>query len=153
MCSVYYLIWLTYISMKKVLVEKIIQTNDQPASLHLQQNIKHLSGLIQNPLSDAAVVATAIRSRNLLMDAVRPQALSLMRNRFGNFLMQRCLEFGTREQVKGLVLLMGGHMYPLSCDRFGCHVVQKVLSSSFTSYKETYIELHIHRLWTYAKMT
>ncbi|ORY44361.1 ARM repeat-containing protein [Rhizoclosmatium globosum] len=111
----------------QVLVEKIIQTNDQPASLHLQQNIKHLSGLIQNPLSDAAVVATAIRSRNLLMDAVRPQALSLMRNRFGNFLMQRCLEFGTREQVKGLVLLMGGHMYPLSCDRFGCHVVQKAL--------------------------
>ncbi|KAI8831917.1 armadillo-type protein [Chytriomyces cf. hyalinus JEL632] len=111
----------------QVLVEKIVQTNDQPASLNLQQNIKHLSSIIQNPQSDAQAVAAAIRSRSQLMDSVRPQALSLMRNRFGNFLMQRCLEFGTREQVKGLVNLMVGHIYPLSCDRFGCHVVQKAL--------------------------
>ncbi|KAJ3022808.1 UNVERIFIED_CONTAM: hypothetical protein HDU68_008931 [Siphonaria sp. JEL0065] len=111
----------------QLLVEKIIQTNDQPASLHLQQNIKHLSGLIQNPVTEANTVTAAIRSRNQLMEAVRPQALSLMRNRFGNFLMQRCLEFGTRDQVKGIVSLMVGHVYPLSCDRFGCHVVQKAL--------------------------
>ncbi|KAI9341400.1 armadillo-type protein [Obelidium mucronatum] len=111
----------------QLLVEKIIQTNDQPASLHLQQNIKHLSGLIQSPSTEATTVASAIRSRNLLMESVRPQALSLMRNRFGNFLMQRCLEFGTRDQVKNIVSLMVGHVYPLSCDRFGCHVVQKAL--------------------------
>ncbi|KAI8618580.1 armadillo-type protein [Chytriomyces sp. MP71] len=111
----------------QLLVEKIIQTNDQPASLHLQQNIKHLSTIIQNPLSDASIVTAAIRSRTQFMDAVRPQALALMRNRFGNFLMQRCLEFGTRDQVKGIVSLMVGHIYPLSCDRFGCHVVQKAL--------------------------
>ncbi|KAJ3356378.1 hypothetical protein HDU83_001169 [Entophlyctis luteolus] len=111
----------------QILVDKIVQTNDQPASLHLQQSMKHLSALIQSPTTDSATTASAIRSRNQLMDAVKPQALPLMRNRFGNFLMQRCLEYGTREQVKLLVGLMVGQVYSLSCDRFGCHVVQKAL--------------------------
>ncbi|KAJ3394756.1 hypothetical protein HDU84_006899 [Entophlyctis sp. JEL0112] len=111
----------------QILVDKIVQTNDQPASLHLQQNIKYLSSLIQSSKVDSATMGAAIRSRNQLMDAVKPQGLLLMRNRFGNFLMQRCLEYGTRDQVKVLVGLMVGQVYPLSCDRFGCHVVQKAL--------------------------
>ncbi|KAJ3085237.1 hypothetical protein HK100_009115, partial [Physocladia obscura] len=119
-----------------------------PASLHLQQNIKYLSSLIHNPSTDSASMASAIRSRNQLLDAVKPQALSLMRNRFGNFLMQRCLEYGTRDQVKVIVGLMALDV----CDdeikltivnelfraipetithRFACHVWQRVFETKW----------------------
>ncbi|KAJ3210933.1 hypothetical protein HDU67_004876 [Dinochytrium kinnereticum] len=93
------------------LVDKIVKTNDQPASLHLQQKLKTGS--------------TALR--DALFDAIKSQALPLIRNRFGNFLMQRCLEHGTSAQVRVLAGAMVGHIYALSCDRFGCHVVQKAL--------------------------
>ncbi|KAJ3220201.1 hypothetical protein HDU67_005527 [Dinochytrium kinnereticum] len=93
------------------LVDKIVKTNDQPASLLLQQKLK-----TGNP-----------EVRTTLFEAIRSQALPLIRNRFGNFLMQRCLEHGTPSQVRVLAGAMVGHIYALSCDRFGCHVVQKAL--------------------------
>ncbi|KAJ3114617.1 hypothetical protein HDU96_001871 [Phlyctochytrium bullatum] len=95
----------------RYLVDKIVKTNDQPSSLLLQQRLK---------------VATT-ETRNLIFEAIRSQALPLIRNRFGNFLMQRCLEYGTPSQVRVLAGAMVGHVYALSCDRFGCHVVQKAL--------------------------
>ncbi|KAJ3195616.1 hypothetical protein HK101_011616 [Irineochytrium annulatum] len=93
------------------LVDKIVKTNDQPASLLLQQKLK----------------TGTPDMRSGLFEAVRSQALPLIRNRFGNFLMQRCLEHGTAAQVRVLAGAMVGHIYALSCDRFGCHVVQKAL--------------------------
>ncbi|KAI9356000.1 armadillo-type protein [Zopfochytrium polystomum] len=93
------------------LVEKIVLANDQQASLNLQDVLK------TGPLD----------AKTAVIEATYPHALSLIRNRFGNFLMQKCLEFGTKEQVRNLANIMIGHIYGLSCDRFGCHVVQKAL--------------------------
>ncbi|KAI8618561.1 armadillo-type protein [Chytriomyces sp. MP71] len=93
------------------LVDKIVRTQDQPASLLLQQKLK--------------VNNHEIRSQ--IMDAILHQALNLIRNRFGNFLVQRCLEVGDPCQIRALAGSMLGCIVMLSCDRFGCHVVQKVL--------------------------
>ncbi|KNC97720.1 uncharacterized protein SPPG_07182 [Spizellomyces punctatus DAOM BR117] len=95
------------------LVDKIVRTNDQPASLLLQQKLK---------TGNAEVKA-------MIFDAILGQALSLMKNRFGNFLMQRALEFGTPQQVRILGQTMRGNVLNLACDRFGCHVVQKALDT------------------------
>jgi hypothetical protein len=51
-----------------------------------------------------------------------------MTNRFGNFLVQRFLELGNRQQVKEIASTMQGHIVSLAKEPFGCHVVQKVYS-------------------------
>jgi len=48
-----------------------------------------------------------------------------MTNRFGNFLVQRCFEYGTEEQIEGISNAIKGKVVSLSMDPFGCHVVQK----------------------------
>ncbi|KAI9003720.1 armadillo-type protein [Gaertneriomyces semiglobifer] len=96
------------------LVDRITRTNDQPASLLLQQQLK-------SPSSPAHL--------QILFAAIMSQALPLMKNRFGNFLMQRLLETGTQEMKEGVATVMRGRIVELSCDRFGCHVVQKALET------------------------
>ncbi|KAJ3293547.1 hypothetical protein HDU79_000249 [Rhizoclosmatium sp. JEL0117] len=93
------------------LVEKIVRTQDQPASLLLQQKLK----------------TTHPETRNQIIEAILAHSLNLIRNRFGNFLVQRCLEVGDKEQIHALTSSMLGCVVMLSCDRFGCHVVQKAL--------------------------
>ncbi|KAI9091541.1 armadillo-type protein [Phlyctochytrium arcticum] len=96
-----------------VLVDKIVRTNDQPASLLLQQKLKTGNSEV----------------KEMIFDAILGQALHLMKNRFGNFLMQRALEFGTPGQVRIIGQAMRGNVLNLACDRFGCHVVQKALDT------------------------
>ncbi|KAJ3220674.1 hypothetical protein HDU81_011250 [Chytriomyces hyalinus] len=93
------------------MVDRIVRTQDQPASLLLQQKLK----------------TPHYETRAEIMDAILHQSLNLMRNRFGNFLVQRCLEVGDASQVRAITSTMVGCVVMLSCDRFGCHVVQKAL--------------------------
>ncbi|KAJ3156894.1 hypothetical protein HDU86_003429 [Geranomyces michiganensis] len=95
------------------LVDKIVRTNDQPASLLLQQKLK-------TGTSDV---------KGMIFDAILGQAIALIKNRFGNFLMQRVLEFGSPQQVRILGQTMRGNVLNLACDRFGCHVIQKALET------------------------
>ncbi|KAI8925267.1 armadillo-type protein [Entophlyctis helioformis] len=95
----------------KSMVEKIIKTNDQPASIYLQQRIK----------SDTPEI------KALIFDAVFQHVILLMKNRFGNFLVQCCLEYGSPSQMRSLGTRMRGHVLHLACDRFGCHVMQKAI--------------------------
>lgn len=85
--------------------------------------------------------------------------LSLMKNRFGNFLIQCCLECGTDEQIQALCSKMRGHVVQLSCDRFGCHVMQKaieklgqdvklmLISELFQSIPETFTHRFACHVW------
>jgi len=59
------------------------------------------------------------------MDAIVRQSHALMVNRFGNFLVQRCFEYGAKEQIEGVIKAILGNVVTLSMDMFGCHVVQK----------------------------
>lgn len=61
------------------LVDKIVKTNDQPASLLLQ---KKISG-------------SSLEVKDMLFNVALPHGMNLMKNRFGNFLMQKILELGT----------------------------------------------------------
>lgn len=90
-------------------VDKIIYNNDQQASIFLQQKLK-----LGTP-----------DQKNGIISAITKQALGLMLNRFGNFLIQRCFEHGTEDQVLAIANTMEGNVVMLSMDAFGCHVVQK----------------------------
>lgn len=95
----------------KSLVEKIVKTNDQPCSIYLQQRLK----------------SETEETKAFIFEAIMNQLLPLMKNRFGNFLVQAMLENGSENQFLSLCLKMKGHVVQLAGDRFGCHVMQKVI--------------------------
>jgi hypothetical protein len=65
-----------------------------------------------------------------IFQAVYHEAYGLMTNRFGNFLVQRIFEVGTPEQIRLLAQTMKGNVLTLTCEPFGCHVVQKVTTKT-----------------------
>jgi hypothetical protein len=83
--------------------------SDQQASLFLQQKLK-----LATPVQKHEIVDTIIR-----------HSQPLMINRFGNFLVQRCFEYGTKDQIDRISTAIKGNVVNLSIDMFGCHVVQK----------------------------
>jgi len=93
----------------KYIVDKIVCSNDQQASIFLQQKLK---------------VGTAEQKYEII-EAIVNQAYPLMVNRFGNFLVQRCFEHGTPDQVIAIANAIRGNTLSLSMDPFGCHVIQK----------------------------
>ncbi|KAI8595999.1 armadillo-type protein [Dissophora ornata] len=94
-------------------VDRILQATDQQASIHLQQKLK----------------TSPPEQKIQIIDAILGQAFPLMSNRFGNFLIQRCFEFGSPQQIDALAQAMRGNILTLACDPFGCHVVQKALDN------------------------
>lgn len=106
------------------IVEKIVCNNDQQASIFLQQKLK---------------VGTADQ-KYAIVEAIVARAYSLMVNRFGNFLVQRCFEHGTPEQVVNIALAIEGNTLKLSIDPFGCHVVQKAFDSVPERFKHTMVQ-------------
>ncbi|KAG0019189.1 hypothetical protein BGZ80_006184 [Entomortierella chlamydospora] len=94
-------------------VDRILQATDQQASIHLQQKLK----------------TSPPEQKIEIIDTILGQAYPLMSNRFGNFLIQRCFEFGSPQQIEALAQAMRGNILTLACDPFGCHVVQKALDN------------------------
>lgn len=62
----------------KTLIDKIIKSNDQPASITLQQRLRNDNET----------------TKSLVIDSILPNILALTKNRFGNFLVQVALECG-----------------------------------------------------------
>ena len=83
--------------------------SDQQASLFLQQKLK---------------LATHAQKHEII-DTIIRHCHRLMINRFGNFLVQRCFEYGTKDQIDQISNSIAGNVVNLSMDMFGCHVVQK----------------------------
>ncbi|KAK4504673.1 hypothetical protein PRZ48_002634 [Zasmidium cellare] len=110
----------------KYIVDKIVCSNDQQASIFLQQKLK---------------LGTA-EQKFEIVQAIIDQAYPLMINRFGNFLIQRCFEHGTPEQVIAIAQAIRGNTLNLSMDAFGCHVVQK----AFDAVPEEYKAIMVHEL-------
>ena len=88
-----------------------------------------------------------------IFDCILAQLLSLMKNRFGNFLVQCCLDYGNESQLDALYQKIKGNVIQLSCDRFGCHVMQKAIEKVKEQHKAAIIlelygsicETFIHR--------
>ncbi|OAA64416.1 pumilio-family RNA-binding repeat protein [Niveomyces insectorum RCEF 264] len=110
----------------KYIVDKIVSSNDQQASIFLQQKLK---------------VGTSDQKYEIV-EAIAAQAYALMVNRFGNFLVQRCFEHGSPEQIIKIAEAIRGNTLSLSMDPFGCHVVQK----AFDSVPENYKAIMVHEL-------
>ncbi|KAI8137955.1 armadillo-type protein [Fennellomyces sp. T-0311] len=91
------------------MIDKIIQRGDQQASLFLQQKLK----------------AATEEQKHAIFESILPQAYPLMTSRFGNFLVQRLFEVGTSEQIAALIAKMQGRIVSMTCQPFGCHVLQK----------------------------
>src|SRR5271168_1312110 len=84
----------------KYIVDKIVCSNDQQASIFLQQKLK----------------ASAAEQKFEIVEAIVDQAYPLMINRFGNFLVQRCLEHGTPAQVVAIANAIHGNDLSLTLD-------------------------------------
>ncbi|KAJ5317274.1 hypothetical protein N7508_001782 [Penicillium antarcticum] len=110
----------------KYIVDKIVCSNDQQASIFLQQKLK---------------VGTTEQKYDII-EAIVHQAYPLMVNRFGNFLVQRCFEHGTPEQVVAIANAIRGNTLNLSMDPFGCHVIQK----AFDCVPEEHKAVMVHEL-------
>lgn len=110
----------------KYIVDKIVHSNDQQASIFLQQKLK---------------VGTSDQKFEIVQ-AIIDQAYALMINRFGNFLVQRCFEHGSPEQVIAIARAIRGNTLNLSMDAFGCHVVQK----AFDCVPEEFKAIMVHEL-------
>ena len=52
--------------------------------------------------------------------------VQLMTDVFGNYVIQKFFEHGNQSQKRGLANQMKGHVVVLSCQMYGCRVVQKV---------------------------
>ena len=55
-------------------------------------------------------------------------AMQLMTDVFGNYVIQKFFEHGNQSQKKRLAAQMKGHILVLSKQMYGCRVVQKVSS-------------------------
>ena len=51
----------------------------------------------------------------------------LMKDVFGNYVVQKMFEFGSPNHRKLLFNDLKGFIFTLSCDQYGCRVVQKAL--------------------------
>lgn len=114
----------------KYIVDKIVCSNDQQASIFLQQKLK---------------VANAEQKFEMI-ESIIGHSYPLMINRFGNFLIQRCLEHGTQEQVVAIANAIRGNVLNLSMDAFGCHVVQKALDVVPEPIKASMVHELLHRI-------
>ncbi|GLD99342.1 hypothetical protein PINS_up008061 [Pythium insidiosum] len=65
--------------------------------------------------------------RKQAFDEIFPQALELMTDVFGNYVIQKFFDHGSREQQRLLVDLMRADMVGLAMQVYGCRVIQKAI--------------------------
>lgn len=65
--------------------------------------------------------------KNMIFMEIYPQALILMTDVFGNYVLQKFFEHGTAKQRRDLANLLSGHVLTLSLQMYGCRVIQKAV--------------------------
>ncbi|KAI0703607.1 armadillo-type protein [Cytidiella melzeri] len=86
---------------------------------------QHGSRFIQQRLETASH-----DERQAIFDEIMPQhALQLIQDVFGNYVIQKFLEYGSEMQKAVLVSSMSGHVLPLALQMYGCRVVQKAIEN------------------------
>jgi hypothetical protein len=65
--------------------------------------------------------------KQMVFDEIFPSAQLLMTDVFGNYVLQKLFEYGTRDQCEALASLLKGQAVQLSMQMYGCRVVQKAL--------------------------
>lgn len=83
---------------------------------------QHGSRFIQQKLETANS-----EEKQMVFEEVLPNALQLMTDVFGNYVLQKFFEHGNQAQKTVLARQMEGHVVSLSLQMYGCRVVQKVI--------------------------
>lgn len=72
----------------------------------------------------------------MVFEEVLPNALQLMTDVFGNYVLQKFFEHGNQAQKTILAKQMEGHVVSLSLQMYGCRVVQKVCINRWGKLKQ-----------------
>lgn len=97
---------------------------------------QHGSRFIQQKLETATS-----EERQLIFDEIVPQnALQLIQDVFGNYVIQKLFEHGTQIQKTILASTMEGHILPLSLQMYGCRVVQKAVEYILPEQQSTLVQ-------------
>ena len=83
---------------------------------------QHGSRFIQQKLERATA-----NEKQMVFNEILPAAHNLMTDVFGNYVIQKFFEFGSREQKQHLANCIQGHVLPLALQMYGCRVIQKAL--------------------------
>ena len=67
--------------------------------------------------------------RQLVFNEIIHHSYQLIVDVFGNYVIQKFLEFGTAEQKTQIVMNIKSHVLQLSLQMYGCRVIQKALES------------------------
>lgn len=81
----------------------------------------HGSRLIQELIKKASS-----DDRDRVFQEIKDNAIALMKDVYGNYVIQMLFEYGTQMHKKALVMSMKGQIYELSVHIYGCRVIQKV---------------------------
>ena len=77
----------------------------------------------------AKLEEATVRERDCILVGVAPRAFQLMRDPFGNYVIQTLLVYGTLEQRSCVARLMRTNVVALSYDMYGCRVVQTAVQN------------------------
>lgn len=83
---------------------------------------QHGSRFIQGELDSAST-----SDKDALFDELLPDALRLMTDVFGNYVVQKLIQHGSKEQCEALGRTLTGRVVELSFQMYGCRVIQKAL--------------------------
>jgi len=64
--------------------------------------------------------------KDRIFGEIMPNAIQLMKDIYGNYVIQKFFERGDQSQKTALFNVMSGRVYELSCQIYGCRVVQTV---------------------------
>ncbi|KAA1471147.1 ARM repeat-containing protein [Dentipellis sp. KUC8613] len=104
---------------------------------------QHGSRFIQQRLENATS-----EEKQMVFDEIVPNnALQLIQDVFGNYVIQKLFEHGTQVQKTLLANAMEGHILPLSLQMYGCRVVQKAVEYILPDQQAVFVkELEPHVL-------
>lgn len=104
---------------------------------------QHGSRFIQQKLE----TATSEEKQGVFDEIVPDNALQLIQDVFGNYVIQKLFEHGTQVQKTVLANAMEGHILPLSLQMYGCRVVQKAVEFVLPDQQASFVrELDPHVL-------
>ena len=60
---------------------------------------------------------------------ILPSVIDLSKDQYGNYVVQKLIDFGTVSQKSSLAAQLQGQAFPLSTHSYGCRVIQKALDN------------------------
>lgn len=104
---------------------------------------QHGSRFIQQKLESA----TSDEKEIIFNEIVPHNALQLVQDVFGNYVIQKLFEYGTQIQKTALANTMEGHVLQLSLQMYGCRVVQKAVEYILPDQQASFVrEIDAHVL-------